>query len=99
MSWIPQVAFALVVGGAVAVFIYHVRLLRRTILLGRETPLPGTSAERWRQMLQIAILQARMKDRPVASLAHWVIYVGFLVINVEVVEILLDGLLGTHRIL
>ncbi|MCS6790970.1 MAG: (Fe-S)-binding protein [Bacteroidia bacterium] len=99
MNWIPQIAFILVLGTALAIFIYHVRLLRRTILLGREAPLPGTSAQRWRQMLEIAILQGRMKDRPAASIAHWVIYVGFLVINIEVVEILLDGLLGTHRIL
>lgn len=99
MNWISQVVFALVAALAISIFIYHIRLLRRTILLGRDIPLSGASARRWRQMLQVAILQGRMKDRPVASLAHWVIYAGFFVINVEVIEILLDGLLGTHRIL
>lgn len=94
-----QVIFAIVLVGAIALFVYHVRLLRRTILLGRPYHLSDKPSKHWRQMLEFALLQKRMMDKPVASAAHWVIYVGFLVVNVEVVEIILDGLLGSHRLL
>ena len=94
-----QIAFGVVLLGAIALFVYHVRLLRRTILLGRDTSPEGPSSRRWMQMLRVAVLQQRMMDKPIASAAHWVIYVGFLVINVEVVEIVLDGLTGGHRVL
>lgn len=96
---LSQVAFALVLVGAVAVFVYHVRLLRKTILLGRPYQSPASARQRWLQMLRVAVLQQRMMDKPVASAAHWVIYLGFLVINVEVAEIVLDGLTGGHRLL
>lgn len=94
-----QIAFGVVLLGAIGLFVYHIRLLRRTILIGREIPIQGPPSRRWLQMLRVAVLQQRMMDKPVASAAHWVIYVGFLVINVEVVEIILDGLTGKHRIL
>jgi len=96
---VSQIVFALVLGGAVALFVYHVRLLRKTILLGRPYESPASVRERWLQMLRVAVLQQRMMDKPVASAAHWVIYLGFLVINVEVAEIVLDGLTGGHRVL
>ncbi|MCS7152929.1 MAG: (Fe-S)-binding protein [Bacteroidia bacterium] len=94
-----QIIFAVVLVGAIALFVYHVRLLRRTILLGRPYHLSDKPSKHWRQMIEVALLQKKMMDKPVASAAHWVIYVGFLVVNVEVIEIILDGLLGTHRLL
>ncbi|GIV23683.1 MAG: Fe-S oxidoreductase [Bacteroidia bacterium] len=96
---IAQIIFFLILVGAIALFVYHVRLLRKTILLGRDEPVEGRKAERWRQMLRVAVFQQRMMDRPVAAIAHWAIYVGFLVINVEVTEIIADGLIGGHRLL
>ncbi|GIV24881.1 MAG: Fe-S oxidoreductase [Bacteroidia bacterium] len=96
---ISQIAFVLVLVGAVALFAYHVRLLRKTILLGRPYESPAPVRQRWLQMLRVAVFQQRMMDKPIASAAHWVIYVGFLVVNLEVAEIVLDGLLGTHRVL
>lgn len=94
-----QIIFALVLVGAITLFVYHVRLLRKTILLGREVSLSGTPAQRWAQMLRVAVFQQKMMDKPIASAAHWVIYLGFLVINLEVAEIILDGLTGGHRLL
>lgn len=96
---ISQIVFALVLVGAAALFAYHVRLLRKTILLGRSYWSPAPVRQRWLQMLRMAVFQQRMMDKPVASAAHWVIYLGFLVINVEVAEIVLDGLMGGHRLL
>ncbi|MEN3041482.1 MAG: (Fe-S)-binding protein [Bacteroidia bacterium] len=94
-----QVIFGIILAAAVAFFVYHVRLLRKTILLGREVEISGEPAQRWAQMFRVAVFQQRMMDKPIASAAHWVIYVGFLVINLEVLEIVLDGLTGSHRIL
>ncbi len=96
---LSQVIFGVVLVGAVALFVYHIRLLSRTLKVGRPYVLEGSSGAHWAQMLRVAVFQQRMMDRPVASAAHWVIYVGFLVINVEVLEIVIDGLTGSHRAL
>lgn len=96
---IGQVIFGVVLVGAVALFVYHIRLLWRTLNVGRPYQLTGPKKAHWLQMLRVAVFQQRMMDRFVASAAHWVIYVGFLVINVEVVEIVIDGLTGSHRAL
>ena len=94
-----QIVFGAVLVAAVALFVYHIRILWRTLGVGRPYSLNGPKSAHWAQMLRVAVFQQRMMDRPVASLAHWVIYVGFLVINVEVVEIVIDGLTGSHRAL
>ncbi len=94
-----QIIFGVILVGAVALFVYHIRILWRTLGVGRSYQLTGPRKAHWLQMLKIAVFQQRMMDRPVASAAHWVIYVGFLVINVEVLEIVIDGLTGSHRAL
>ncbi|MCS7162035.1 MAG: (Fe-S)-binding protein [Bacteroidia bacterium] len=94
-----QVIFAIVLLTAIGIFAYHVRLLSRTIRLGRPYMPSDSPLRRWLRMLRVAVFQQRMMDKPVAALAHWVIYVGFFVINLEVAEIILDGLAGTHRVL
>lgn len=94
-----EVVFAVVLAAAIGLFVYHIGLLRRTILLGRPYASPAPPVRRWGQMVRVALLQQRMMDKPVASLAHWAIYVGFLVINLEVLEIVIDGLTGSHRFL
>jgi heterodisulfide reductase subunit C len=96
---LSQVIFGVVLVGAVALFVYHIRLLNRTLKIGRPYALEGPSSAHWMQMLRVAVFQQRMMDRPIASAAHWVIYVGFLVINIEVLEIVIDGLTGSHRAL
>lgn len=96
---LSQVIFGVVLVGAVAWFVYHIRLLSRTLKIGRPYALEGPRGAHWMQMLRVAVFQQRMMDRPIASAAHWVIYVGFLVINVEVLEIVIDGLTGSHRAL
>lgn len=96
---LAQIAFGLVLATAIALFTYHVRLLGRTLRLGRPYKLEGSRWAHFKKMLKVAVFQSRMMDKPVAALAHWVIYVGFLVINVEVLEIVIDGLAGTHRFL
>ena len=72
--------------------------IRQNILLGRETDRSDRTAERWKTMLLVAFGQKKMFKRMIPAFFHLLIYVGFIVINLEVLEFVLDGLLGTHRL-
>lgn len=98
MGLLPQIAFALMTGLAVWLFARKVAAIRRNILLGRDEEPGGTRAERLRNLLLQALGQRKMFRNPLAAVMHLVIYAGFIIINVEVMEIVLDGLLGTHRL-
>lgn len=71
--------------------------IRQTILLGKDKLPTDNSGKRWKKMLLVAFGQSKMKKRPLAALLHLVVYVGFLVVNIEMIEIVLDGLTGNHR--
>lgn len=98
MQWISQILFALCLGIAIWFFAGRVRFIRRNILLGRDIDLSDNPAARWKQMFLVALGQSKMVVRPVAGFFHILIYAGFVLINIEVLEILIDGLFGTHRI-
>ena len=66
--------------------------------MGREVDLNDQAGQRWKNMARIALGQGKMVVRPVAGIMHIIVYVGFIIINIEVLEIILDGLLGTHRL-
>ncbi|MGF1533958.1 MAG: 4Fe-4S dicluster domain-containing protein [Bernardetiaceae bacterium] len=84
---------AILIGG-------RVKRIRQNILLGRDwKPAVGDHSERLRNMLLMAVGQKKMFDKPFVGLMHFIIYAGFLLINLEVLEIVLDGLTGQHRIL
>ncbi len=73
--------------------------VRRNILLGRDIKVEGSSSARWGMMLRVALGQGKMFTRPFAAFMHLFIYAGFIIINIEVLEILIDGIFGTHRVL
>jgi heterodisulfide reductase subunit C len=98
MQWLSQIIFALCLGVAVWFFAGRVKFIRRNILLGRDIDLSDNPAARWKQMLLVAIGQSKMVVRPVAGFFHILVYAGFILINIEVLEILIDGLAGTHRV-
>lgn len=98
MQWISQILFAVLLGVAVWFFAGRVKFIRRNILLGRDIDLSDNPAARWKQMLLVAIGQSKMVVRPVAGFFHLLVYAGFILINIEVLEILIDGLAGTHRV-
>ena len=50
-------------------------------------------------MLKVALGQSKMVVRPIAGIMHILLYVGFVIINIEVIEIIIDGIFGTHRVL
>lgn len=91
--------FLLVAVAAIGLFAWQVRKIRRNILVGRERDMSGHAADRARKTLLVAFGQSKMFKRVTPALLHLVVYVGFLVINVEVIEILIDGISGTHRVL
>ena len=95
--FIGQLAFALLLGTAVFLFARRIGTIRRNIKLGRDIDLTDRPGERWATMARVALGQSKMVVRPVAGVMHILIYVGFILINIEVLEILFDGLFGTHR--
>jgi heterodisulfide reductase subunit C len=98
MHIVAQLAFIILVIAAIWLFSRNVSRIRRNILLGRDEDLNDRPAERWRNVLLIAFGQKKMFRKPLVAILHFVIYAGFIIINIEVLEIALDGLLGTHRL-
>src|SRR5438067_7130652 len=54
--------------------------------------------QRWKNVLLIAFDQKPMFDKPLVALLHLAVYAGFVIINIEILEIILDGIFGTHRL-
>lgn len=91
--------FALLLVAAFGLFAWQVQKIRANILVGRNRDMSGHAAERFRKTLLVAFGQSKMFKRVTPAVLHLIVYVGFLVINVEVLEIVVDGLFGTHRFL
>src|SRR6186713_2642568 len=95
---IQQIAFIIALGTAIYFIRKRVLFIRRTIKLGKGKPLNDRPKERLKKMLLVAFGQRKMFKRPIPAILHFFIYAGFLIINLEVLEFIIDGLLGTHRI-
>ena len=98
MQYIPNIVFAIALLFGIGFFVRNVKKLTRNIKLGRDVAIEGPTSERWKNMSRIALGQTKMVVRPIAGIMHIIVYVGFVIINIEVLEIIIDGLLGTHRI-
>ena len=98
MELLQQIAFVLVTGLSVWLFSRRINGIRRNILLGRDHGMGSRGGEGWKQVLLLALGQRKMFRNPLVAVLHLIIYAGFVIINIEVFEILLDGLLGTHRL-
>ena len=98
MEYVPNVIFILVLAGAIGFFVSNVRKLRRNIFLGRDLSRNDRKQERWRNMALVAFGQTKMVVRPIPGILHIIVYLGFIIINIELLEIILDGILGTHRL-
>jgi ferredoxin len=98
MHYLPQIAFLVLTAVSVWLFAKKAGEIRRNILLGKEEDLSDNPTARWRNLALLALGQKKMFNNPLVAVMHFIIYVGFIVINVEVLEIVLDGLLGTHRL-
>ena len=98
MHILQQILFAAVAAFATWLFSKNIMQIRRNILLGKDEDLSGNSKLRWRNLLLLAFGQKKMFRNPLVAVMHFVIYAGFIIINIEVLEIVLDGILGTHRL-
>lgn len=98
MQFIPQILFVILSGAAIWLFSKNIMGIRRNILLGKDEDLGGDKSQRLRNLLLLAFGQKKMFKNPLVALMHFVIYAGFIIINIEVLEIVLDGILGTHRL-
>src|SRR5690554_3736333 len=95
---IAQIIFGILLLAAVGLAGYNARKIIRNIRLGRAESRNDQPALRWKTMLLVAFGQKKMFKRPFAALLHLFVYLGFVIINIEMLEIVLDGILGTHRI-
>ena len=98
MAYIQQFLFLLVLAAAVYFIARRVKLIARTIRLGKAENRTDQPKKRLATMIRVAFGQQKMFDRPVVGLLHFLVYAGFILINIEILEIILDGLLGTHRV-
>lgn len=98
MEYIPNIIFAIILAVGIGYFANNVKKLIRNIKLGKDQDVSDNKPQRWKNMAYIALGQSKMVKRPIAGILHVVVYVGFVIINIEVLEIIIDGLFGTHRI-
>ncbi|MBC7383354.1 MAG: (Fe-S)-binding protein [Bacteroidia bacterium] len=96
---IAQILFIALAAVAIYFFAKNIATVRRNILLGKDIDLSDRKPERWAMMFKVAFGQTKMAVRPVPFILHFIVYAGFVLINIEVLEILIDGLFGTHRVL
>lgn len=98
MEYLPNIIFALILIAGIGYFTRNVKKLIRNIKLGHKVDATDNKSERWKNVVNIALGQSKMVKRPVSGFLHVVVYVGFIIINIEVLEIIIDGIFGTHRI-
>src|SRR5262245_36818902 len=98
MQYLPQVVFILMAGFAIWLFSKNIMQIRRNILLGKDEDLTDNPGIRWKNLFLLAFGQKKMFRNPLVAVMHFVVYAGFIIINIEILEIFLDGILGTHRL-
>ncbi|MBE9490462.1 MAG: (Fe-S)-binding protein [Bacteroidetes bacterium] len=98
MNYIPNILFAVILIIGMGYFVKNIKKLIRNIKLGLDVDVSDNKSQRWKNMAMIALGQSKMVRRPIAGVLHVIVYAGFIVINIEVLEIIIDGLIGTHRI-
>ena len=98
MQYLPNLFFALALIAGIGFFVMNIRKLSRNIKLGKDVNRTDKKSERLKNMMRIALGQSKMVKRPLSGFLHIIVYVGFIIINIEVLEIIIDGLFGTHRV-
>ncbi len=98
MQYLPNILFSLLLFCGLGFFVMNIRKLSRNINLGKDVNRTDKKPERLKNMMMIALGQSKMVKRPFSGFLHIIVYVGFIIINIEVLEIIIDGLFGTHRV-
>ncbi|MBT8195647.1 MAG: (Fe-S)-binding protein [Bacteroidia bacterium] len=95
---ISGIIFTVILIAGIALFTRNVKRISNNIKLGKDVDLSDNKGKRWATMARVALGQSKMTARPIAGIMHIIIYLGFVIINVEVLEIIIDGIFNTHRI-
>lgn len=95
---VSSVIFLVLLSVGIGFFAWSIKKIVRNIRLGRDIEINDRPGDRWKTMARVALGQSKMVTRPVAGFFHIIIYAGFIIINIEVLEIIIDGIFGTHRI-
>ena len=98
MSYLDNILFAVILVIGFGYFFNSVKKIRRNINLGTDVNRFDNPKARWINMAMIALGQSKMVKKPIAGALHIIVYVGFIIINIELLEIIIDGLFGTHRV-
>ncbi len=98
MPVLSQISFLVLSAASIFLFSRKAKEIRRNILLGKEEAIETDTKKRWRNLLLLAFGQKKMFKKPLVAAMHFVIYAGFIIINIEILEIILDGIFGTHRL-
>ena len=98
MEYIPNIIFAIILVTGIGYFARNIKKIIRNIKLGQKVDASDHKSQRWANMARIALGQSKMVKRPISGFLHVIVYVGFVIINIEVLEIIIDGIFGTHRI-
>jgi ferredoxin len=98
MQIAQQILFILISIAAIWLFAKKTKEIIRNIKLGRDETIEGDPAQRWKNVLLLAFGQKKMFRNPLVAVLHFFVYAGFIIINIEVLEIVLDGIFGTHRL-
>lgn len=98
MHIIAQILFVIALVGGIGFFVRNIRRMIRNVKLGKGIDRTDHKAERFSKMARLAIGQSKMVRRPVAGILHVIVYLGFILINIEVLEIIIDGVFGSHRV-
>ena len=96
---LSNIIFIVIFSFSIVFFCRNLLRIISNIRLGRDVDRSDRPVDRWKNMFRVALGQSKMARRPVAGILHIIVYVGFVIINIEIIEIILDGILGTHRIL
>ena len=95
---IEIIIFSILLVSGFGWFAYNVSKVRYNILLGRDVDRSGNAKDRWKTMLLVAFGQKKMITKPIAAFLHLTLYVAFVITQIELIEIIADGVTGEHRV-
>jgi heterodisulfide reductase subunit C len=98
MALFAELLFGLITAAALYLFGKNLLAIRRNILIGKEVSLNDQPGKRWKNVLLLAFGQKKMFRNPLVAILHLIVYVGFIIINIELLEIIVDGISGSHRV-
>ncbi len=98
MQYLDNIFFLIILALGVGFFTVSIKKIIRNIKLGHDIDRSDNASSRWKNMAMVALGQSKMVKRPISGIMHIIVYLGFVIINIEVLEIIIDGIFGTHRV-